>query len=445
MPTSELDAVLAMETHALSDVSPAQVPADDTLAPKVPRYLRDLDVGAEVLADLALKIGSRTPQFTTESLVEQLGLPSPIVAELLEQLRVEHLIEILGESRTFCYRFALTGRGRERAARLFDVSGYVGRAPVSLDAYVHGLQSQFARWPQLLPQDVAAALRDLVLPEPAIEVIGLAASSGRSLFLYGPTGNGKTTAARHIHQALQGQLWIPYCVAADGNMIRVFDPQCHRPVDGSPATAGAFDQRWVAIHRPFVMVGGELTLESLELAYHPVLRYYEAPLHWKANGGTFLVDDLGCQRVSVQKLLNRWILPLEHRVDYLTLHTGQQIRVPFQQHLIFSTNLDPSATVEAALLRRMGYRLYLGNPTPQQYADIFNAYAASCNLLVPPGLIERLLQRYEAQQRPLRSCEPRDLVERVRDICRYRGEPLALSDGVIEAAWNGYFGSQEVT
>ena len=183
-----------------------------------------------------------------------------------------------------------------------------------------------------------------------------------------------------------------------------------------------------------------MTLDSFDLTYSPALRYYEAPLHLKANGGTYLIDDFGRQRVDPHELLNRWIVPLEHRIDYLTLHTGQKIQVPFRVMLIIATNLDIGAITDPAFLRRMGYRLHVGSPTPERYAVIFERYAARRGLVVPPGMVGRLLERYRATGRELRSCEPRDLIERAEDICRFRGLPLELTDEVVDLAWAGYFG-----
>jgi predicted ATPase with chaperone activity len=381
------------------------------------------------------------PSFNTGWAARQLHLPQVLVGELREGLREDRLLEILGDAGPFGFRYAATQRGRERAARLLEVSGYVGPAPVSLAAYTAMLEWQLARAPAVAPEHVAGVIADLVLPEQAEHLAGLAISSGRSLFLYGPPGNGKTSLGRALHDALRGELWIPHCIGIDSNIIRVFDPQCHRPADEPTDSSWAIDRRWVRIRRPQIVVGGEMTLESFDLTYSPSLRYYEAPLHVKANGGSFLIDDFGRQRVDPHELLNRWIVPLEHRIDYLTLHTGQKIQVPFLLTLFIATNLDVGEVTDPAFLRRMGYRLYLGAPTPELYAQIFDRYAAHREAAVAPGLIARLLERYRSEGRELRSCEPRDLIERAVDICRYRGRPLELDDDVVDLAWTGYFGA----
>jgi predicted ATPase with chaperone activity len=300
---------------------------------------------------------------------------------------------------------------------------------------------QFAGTPPVRPEHVTAALSGLVLAPEAMELAGLAVASGRSPFVYGPSGNGKSSLGRQIHGALLGDYWIPYCISVRNNIIRLFDEQVHQRVPVADKT-GAVDQRWARIRRPLVVVGGELTLEFLDLIYSPAPRYYEAPPHLKANGGVFLVDDFGRERVSPHQLLNRFITPMEHHVDYFTLSTGQKIQVPLRHVLIIATNLDPETVTDPAFLRRMGYRLCLEAPTPEQYAQIFNAYAQRHGASVAPEVIDRLLERYRAQNRELRACEPRDLIERARDICRFQGKPLELSPKVLDLAWAGYFGRE---
>ncbi len=412
--------------------------------PEAPSNLTDVGVEKEILSNLALKLAHSVPSFTTEWAGKQLRLPSSILGNLLDELANDKLLIVLGEVGLFNRRFAISEGGRERAARLLEISGYVGPAPVSLAAYNEIVEWQFANLPKATPENVAEATADLVLPNHVLEVAGLAASSLRSLFIMGPPGTGKTTLGRMLHSANAGAVWIPHCIAAGHSNIRVFDRQSHEedPLDLPREDDRRIDHRWVRIQRPFIIVGGELTGTDLDLFWVPAMGYYEAPLHMKANGGTFLLDDLGCQRDQPDTLLNRWIIPLESKRDYLTLQTGQKLVVPFRQMLIISTNLDPEKVMPPAIMRRMGYRLLLDYPTPELYARIFQRYVAHCNAVLPPGLVEKLLKRYRIKQRPLRGCEPRDLVERARDICQYRGKPLELNDEIMELAWNGYFGEQ---
>ena len=250
----------------------------------------------------------------------------------------------------------------------------------------------------MTPHEAAAAIEHLVLSDAAVEIAGLAGSSGRSLFLYGPPGNGKTTLAHLLHNALKGHIWVPHCIGVGSDVIVVFDPEIHRRRRQRAAEGHGrrVDRRWVCTQRPFVVAAGELTLDALELAYSPG-RYYDAPMHVKANGGTFVIDDLGRQRVEPYQLLNRWLFPLENRADYLTLQSGRKVRVPFRQMLVFSTNLDLEKALDGAFLRRIGYRLRVDNPTPPDYAHVFARYAARCQASIQPGLIEALRERYASR------------------------------------------------
>lgn len=429
------------ETRGLSQ-PPNWIPVGDGLAPGAPVDVRDTGSDPSALSDLALRAAYTVPQFNTEWAARRIHLPQVLVGEILEQLRADKLLDVLGQAGPFGFRYSISQRGRERADRLLEVSGYVGPAPVPLESYNAALAWQLGRSPKVSPERVAAALSGLVLPSEAAQLAGLAVSSGRSLFLFGPPGNGKSSLGRALHDALSGDLWIPYCIEIEGSVIRLFDPHCHQPVEMGAEQRRSIDQRWVKVRRPLIVAGGEMTIDSLDLTYIPSLRSYEAPLHLKANGGTFLVDDFGRQRVDPHELLNRWIIPLEHQIDYMTLRTGQKFQVPLSQMLIIATNLDLEGVTDPAFLRRMGYRLYLSKPTPELYSRIFERYATGCGLAIRPGLVGRLIERYAAEGRELRCCEPRDLIERAREICEFDGRPADLDDEVLDFAWTGYFGNK---
>ncbi len=411
-------------------------------APEAPRSMEETGIDAARLSELAIKLGNTVPSFTSQWAAENLCLPLHLVDEIFWKLKDDRLAEILGQSGPLSYRYAMTQRGRELAKQLLEVSGYVGPAPVSVEAYSAVMEWQAAHHDDVSFESVRAALSPLILPDNSVQVAALAAASGRSLFLFGPAGNGKTSLGRMLHGVFGGDLWIPHCIGVDSHVIRIFDAQCHQIVDQQQGESREIDQRWLRIHRPFIVAGGEMTIHELDLAFSPSLRYYEAPPHVKANGGTFLIDDLGRQRVAPHDLLNRWIVPLESQQDHLTLSTGQKIQIPFRLMLIVATNLTVSDVADPAFLRRMGYRLHLDAPTPQQYTQIFCDYAARQNVEVQPGVIERLLQRYQEEGRDLRASEPRDLVERSRDICHLHGQPFELTPDVLEIAWMGYFGNQ---
>jgi predicted ATPase with chaperone activity len=362
-----------------------------------------------------------------------------ITENLLLHLYHEKFIEIRGRSKVQSNRYGILDRGWERAHRLLDLNGYIGPAPVSLEAYTEVVRWQERNKAPSSRERVAKALSGLVLPDHAVQTLGLVVDSRRSLFLTGPPGSGKTTAAMALHDALEGDVWIPHAIEVSGQIIRVFDPHWHDPV--SPEPAFRYDRRWVKARRPLVVVGGELTIESMDLIYSTSVRYYEAPFQVKANGGVLIIDDFGRQRVDPKDLLNRWIIPLENHIDYLTLHTGKKIEIPFEQLLVFATNLDPHALVDEAFLRRMGYRLAFTTPSYGMYTTIFMKYIASRGLTFEPALLETLLDRYQREKRPMKACEPRDLVERCLDICRYENRPRALTPDLLNLAWNNYFGT----
>ncbi len=413
----------------------------DLIAPKAPPDIAATGLEASVLTGLLVKWGFMETRFTTEEVAHKLHLSVPLARQVLEKACFDGSMEQLYQTGEGTYRYRITEEGRQHAARFLEVCGYIGPAPVSLAAYTAMLRWQFANTPPVHADRVAAALSGLVVSPTTMELVGLAASSGRSLFLFGPPGNGKTSIGRKVHAALPGDYWIPHAVSVGNDVIHMFDEQCHQRVE-TGEHSGAIDQRWVRIRRPMVVVGGELTLDSLDLIYSPSLRQYEAPPHLKANGGVFLVDDFGRERVSPDQLLNRFITPMEHQVDYFTLRTGQKIQLPLRHVLIIATNLSPDMVTDPAFLRRLGYRVHLGAPTPEQYTQIFQNYAQRRGVTVAPELISQLLERYRAQNREMRSCEPRDLIERARDICRFRNRPLELTPAVLDLAWIGYFGDQ---
>ena len=421
---------------------PSMLETESGPAPEAPTNLEATGIGKTILLDLALKLAHVMPNISTESAAQAMHLTQMLTGALLEQLRAEQMLEVLGKE-GFGYRYTISAQGRERAARLLDIVGYVGPAPVSLAHYQQMLEWQTANAPPVSPERVQKALAQLVLPAEAIQVAGLAISSGRSLFLYGPPGNGKTSVGHQIHDALEGDIWIPHAIAVDNNIIRIYDPQCHEAVEHAAGKHQIIDKRWVKIRRPFIVAGGEMTLESMDLAWQPASRYYEAPLHMKANGGTFLIDDFGRQHVAPAELLNRWIVPLEHRIDFLTLHTGQKIQVPFLMMLIIATNLNPKDVTDPAFLRRIGYRLQVPGPTPEVFTTIFRKYAERYNATVPDTLIDWVLKRYVTTSKELRCCEPRDLIERVRDICLHHQRDFVINEELLNIAWESYFGTDE--
>lgn len=434
----------ASETPARDPWMPTMHRLGDVIAPLIPQSIQAALVEKEALTSLALRYAYALDRFTTDSLAKDLSMCLPLAAEVIGELVKDALVEETMRTSEYRVHYRINDQGRERGAHLQSLCSYIGPAPVSLGSYASMLRWQFAASPQVLPAHIQAALSGMVLSDEAVQLAGLAASSGRSLFIYGPPGNGKSSLGRLIHAALQGDYWIPYCVAVGNTIIRIFDEQVHERVTVSDER-GTLDRRWVRIRRPLIIVGGELTFEMLDLIYSPAVGYYEAPPHLKANGGVFLVDDFGRERLSPEQLLNRFITPMEHQIDYFTLRTGQKFQLPLRHVLIIATNLSLDRVTDPAFLRRMGYRLYLGAPTPQQYAKIFQNYAQRRGVTVSTEVLEWLLKRYRAEKRELRACEPRDLIERARDICRFNSRALELTPDVLDLAWVGYFGRESGT
>jgi predicted ATPase with chaperone activity len=289
-------------------------------------------------------------------------------------------------------------------------------------------------------ETVRSAFHDLILPESLLQTLGCVINSRRSLFLTGLPGTGKTAVAERINNALPGAIWIPYAVEIDGQIIRVFDSHCHRQAS-TDVTPVEYDRRWVLIDRPLVVVGGELTLENADLTWSDAAKFYEAPFQMKSNGGTLVIDDFGRQRVAPQDLLNRWIVPLERRVDYLALHTGKKIEVPFEQLVVFSTNLDEKDLADQAFLRRMGYRARVEPPTPEAYSEIFKRQALTRDIKVDQPVLDHVLNKYRIERRQMKGCEPRDLLDRATDLCTFEKHSIHLTPEIIDVAWRNYFGT----
>jgi len=412
----------------------------ESLGPPTPEELEETGVPQGFLRDLTLKHVASLADPTTGSVAEKLHLPLALTDELLYQLYREKLIEIRIQSAIGITRYAMLDQGWERVTRLQTQCGYVGPAPITLDDYTYMTRLQAAPSRPASLEMVRDAFRDLVLPESLIQTLGCAINSRSSLFLTGLPGTGKTAVSERLNGPLAGSVWIPYAIEVDGQIIRVYDAHCHRLVSGRSAS-GEYDHRWIEIERPMIVVGGELTLENTDLVWSEASRYYEAPFQLKSNGGTLIIDELGRQRVSSKDLLNRWIVPLEKRLDFLTLHSGKKIEVPFEQLVVFSTNLDEKEFLDEAFLRRMGYRARLEIPTPAAYGEIFRRAALARGLSVDESCVEHLLHKYGAEQRQMKCCEPRDLLNRITDICVFEGRPLQLNQKLIDTAWGNYFGT----
>jgi hypothetical protein len=431
-------------TTTLMD-APARVAAQPT-PPPPPSTIEESGLHPDVLSQLLLKtlLGGEA---TGSALAERMRLPYSLLEALIQHARVEKLVEVRGASGVGSagYRFVLTDLGRDRGQQYLDVCRYVGAAPVPLAQYNAYVRACMAARVPLGSEELATGFQDLIVNRAMFDQLGPAVNSGKSLFLYGAPGNGKTVVAQGIGRALGTEMFIPHAIDVDGQIITMFDPVNHQraiAVDqgASVITSAVLDQRWERIRRPVVVVGGELTLEMLDLSFNQIAKFYEAPIQLKANGGVFVVDDFGRQRIPPRDLLNRWIVPLESRVDFLTLHTGRKFEVPFNVFIVFATNLKPESLADEAFLRRIPYKVLAKNPTMDEYCRIFELNCKKRGLPFDPVMIEYLDRRYyQPRKLQMRACHPRDLVEQVVDICRYQKRKLVITRELLDAACGSYF------
>jgi hypothetical protein len=422
-------------------------------APAVPATLAETGLGADLVEQLIVKTLYGGEQ-TGLSLADHLCLPFGVFEPLVERARVEQLIEVRGTVGlgSASYRYALTDAGRHRARLYLEASHYSGAAPVPLASYVSQMTSLSAARGYLDRERLRNGFSHLIVGEPVLEQLGPAVNAGKAVFLYGPPGNGKSVIAEGMGRALGGHMYMPYAVEVDGHIITMYDPISHQALDGDEGGATSViasalcDRRWVRIRRPVVVVGGELTLDMLDLTFNPISKFYEAPLQLKANGGVFLVDDFGRQRMRPDDLLNRWIVPLESRVDYLTLHTGKKFQVPFDVLTVFATNLDPASLADEAFLRRIPYKIAIDDPDIEQFTKIFELNCRRRRLRFHQVMVAYLLRRhYRPTRRPLRACHPRDLIDQITALCRYRGIEPTISRELLDAACDSYFLDQSET
>ncbi len=419
-------------------IDEAQIRQAESFAPSVPETIEHTGVDFGFLTDLTLKTVYSYSSCTTQRAAEKLRLPISLAERLLQHLYHEHLVDIRETLEFQNRRYAILDRGMERVRRLLDVNAYIGPAPVSLGDYTRMLEREEKARELIDSERIRQASAGLILPDSTIDMLGVVANSRRSLFLTGPPGNGKTSIAKALHAALGGEIWIPYAIDVDGQIIQIFDSYNHEAINLPPAMP--YDRRWTRIRRPLVIVGGELTIEAMDLTYNRAVKFYEAPFQMKSNGGALLIDDFGRQRLDWRDLLNRWIIPLESRVDYLTLHTGKKVQVPFEQLLIFATNLNVNDLADQAFLRRVGYRLAVHPPSAEAYVRIFQRYAQSRGLTFDPKLVEELLSCYTRERREMKCCDPGELIERSLDICRCEQRPQKLTSDILERAWKYYLG-----
>jgi len=420
------------------------------IVPGPPETLEETGLSLAFLVELACKTLYFGGVSSLSSIAELLALPISVSNDVMEFLKKERLAEVKkgGDIRA-AYIFALTDLGRERAREYLQLSAYIGAAPVTLGQYTEVARKQTVRKMVVNRESVHRAFEGVILAHGLLDRLGPAVNSGRSIFLYGPSGNGKTFIAERLAKVLSGNVFIPHAISVDNQVVRVFDPVSHSRVDNGmrpdpalpvPDAPAGFDRRWVLCERPVIVSGGELTLAMLDLSFDPISKFYEAPLQVKANGGVFLIDDLGRQLVRPYDLLNRWIVPLEKGRDYLTLKNGKKFEIPFDQIILFSTNIEPSQLADEAFLRRIGYKIKIDYLREEEYIRISRQVCERLGLPFRPEVIRYLMEvEHIRRGRLLSACHPNDVLSRVVEICQYEGTPLRLDNELVARACRDYF------
>ncbi len=432
-------------------ISPSQVISAGLFEPSVPRNIDETGLSMGLLIDLVLKVMYYEGFLSGATIADRLKLPfGGVIDQVLEFLKREQLCEVRGSGGIGekAFQYVISVKGSEKAREALERSTYTDAAPVALQAYNQAILKQSVKSTNVTQRIMRQALSHIVVSDNILNRVGPAVNSRRSIFLYGPPGNGKTTISEAVGRVVLGtDMLIPYAVEIEGQIIKIYDQVNHQVVPDDPTAAAAGggkarprDQRWIKIRRPVIIVGGELTLETLDLVYDPSNKYYEAPYQMKANGGMFLIDDFGRQQVSPQKLLNRWIVPLEKRMDFLTLHTGRKLEVPFDVMIVFSTNLAPKELVDEAFLRRIRHKIEIGDPSFEEYREIFKRVCQAKGVPYDEqGLAYLIKTYYVDKQHKLRAVHPRDLLDQLIDIAIYLNIPPTLSKDLLDQAWSAYF------
>ena len=406
--------------------------------PVAPRSLKDIPVPADMIEALVLKFILNRGTVTGREIAEQIGLPFRVASEHLRDLKTQQLVGHRKAAGMNDYLFELTNEGHERARRHLAVTSYFGAVPVTLKEYEKSIEAQSLQTQKPTPEDLAKSLADLTLNPKMMSQIGQAVRAARAMFLFGSPGNGKTSIAQRICTAFGNEIWLPRALYVDGEIVRVFDPVVHEtlPMPGN----NEIDHRWVRIKRPTITAGGELTLDNLEMTIVGDSGIVEAPLQLKSNCGVLLIDDFGRQRCSPTDLLNRWIVPLETQVDFLNMPSGKKVRVPFEQMIVFSTNLAPQQLVDEAFLRRIPYKVEAADPDEKEFRRVFQILAEKMSVPFDMDSYKYLVtEHYFAKDRGFRYCHVRDLLTQIKTLCDYHGRDPVMNPKTIDIAVENYF------
>ncbi len=435
-----------MSTTSVSDLRDgllATLFSDESFRPSEPRSLQETGLSPSFIESLILKFLLAVGSASGRGIAERICLPFGALEEQYQTLRSRQMLVHTGAAPLNDYYYNLTDQGRDRAQKAMQACGYVGPAPVPLTDYILSVDAQTIRAESPRREQLQAAFGDISVDSQLFESLGPAINSGAGLFLYGSPGNGKSTLAKRITMCFGQQIWIPHALIEDGQIIKLYDAAFHESVESKESgivKSAAYDRRWVKVRRPTVVVGGELTMDGLELRHDPYSNVSEAPLQLKSNCGCLLIDDFGRQRIEPTELLNRWIVPLENRQDFLTMATGKKIQVPFEQLIIFSTNLEPSDLVDEAFLRRIPYKIEVGDPPEQEFHRLFQLYAKSFSCEYRPEVVDYLLHtHYRPLGRAMRRCHPRDLLSQIRNYCVYNEFPMEMRNEYFDRVVGSYF------
>jgi DNA-binding PadR family transcriptional regulator len=435
----------------MATVSPARPQTKtDSVAGAAPRPARTVDetgLGFLFLVELLTKTLFLRGQLSLAELSDHLKLSVGVLEPLLAFMRTERLCEVSRSSETeTATAYNLTELGRLRAEDFLQKSQYAGAAPVSLQSYIDQVREQSIANMTVTREKIAQAFDGIIIKEQILRQFGGAMNSGRAIFVYGPAGSGKTFISEHLVGLLSGDVAIPHAIVVDNEVIQVFDPLIHLPVAGEdqPASAldhrRAHDMRWVVCHRPVVRTGGELTLSMLDLDFDASARFYQAPPQVKANNGLLIIDDLGRQLAPAMSVMNRWIVPLDRRVDYLALHTGKKFMIPFDVIIVFSSNMPPKELADEAFLRRLGYKIFVGQLDEDEYRAIAAQVCKEFSIPYSESGVDHLLREHHYKEgRPLFACIPRDIFGQVRDLARYEGVAPELTPELLDWAWGNYY------
>lgn len=428
--------------EAVIEAEPLQaIPrAEFVLSP--PQTIEETGLRRSLLEDLALKSIYSEGELNLCELADRMGLSLAIVEDVFQRLRKEQFCEVKGMVGSV-YRVSVTSQGKARALECLSLNKYVGAAPVTLKDYGLRARQQSVGDVNIHFPDVERATEPLVLSDETLRRLGVAILSGASIMLYGPTGTGKTAIAENIPRVYEDSVWIPYAVEVDGQIITLYDSSLHRRID-RPIRDDS-DGRWVLCRRPRVVVGGELTFEMLDLQFNQATGFYAAPLQMKANNGVLIIDDFGRQRIRPEELFNRWIIPLDRKVDSLTLAGGKKFEIPFDTLVVFATNLDPAELADEAFLRRIQSKIEVGNATPEQFHEIFRRVCRRLDLACEAQLVQRLIDFLRTELNlPLRPCYARDLVQQICWEARFEGKPPMLDWTTLVGACRSYFLSRDL-